>query len=81
MVKSSVPVWVLLFAILFGLEKPSSKLLGIIGFICLGTFFTIKGEISFSLLGLMMIIGASVLWSDIDCSGTALVAHTNHPSR
>lgn len=60
MVKSSSPVWVLIFAILFQLERPSLKLIGVVLIISFGTCLTITGDISYSVPGLELIMGASI---------------------
>jgi solute carrier family 35 protein C2 len=52
MIKSSVPVWALLFAFLFRLEKVCIQLILIIFVICFGVVFTIAGEVRFSLNGI-----------------------------
>jgi len=46
MIKSSTPVFVLSFAFLFGLEKPSVKLIGIIIIIVFGVFIMVMEEVS-----------------------------------
>ncbi|KAJ1328469.1 hypothetical protein BSLG_010201 [Batrachochytrium salamandrivorans] len=61
MIKSSTPVWVLVFAFLFGLEKPQWKLVLVILVICSGVVFTVAGEIRFSLIGFLLILSASVM--------------------
>ncbi|KAL2911487.1 hypothetical protein HK105_209018 [Polyrhizophydium stewartii] len=61
MIKSSTPVWVLIFAFLFGLERPRWSLISVILVICSGVIFTVAGEIRFSLWGFLLILGASVM--------------------
>ncbi|RKP01045.1 hypothetical protein CXG81DRAFT_12467 [Caulochytrium protostelioides] len=61
MVKSSVPVFVLLFAFLFGLEKPSLRLAGIMAVICVGVFLMVAGDTAFHLLGYTQVQFAAVL--------------------
>jgi len=46
MIKSSTPVFVLLFAFLFSLEKPSLKLIGIIVIIVSGVFIMVMEEVN-----------------------------------
>jgi len=46
MIKSSSPVFVLLFAFLFQLEKPSVKLIGIIVIIVCGVFIMVMEEVN-----------------------------------
>ncbi|OAJ37215.1 hypothetical protein, variant 1 [Batrachochytrium dendrobatidis JEL423] len=61
MIKSSTPVWVLVFAFMFGLEKPNWRLVLVILVICSGVVFTVAGEIRFSMIGFLLILGASVM--------------------
>ncbi|KAI9361694.1 triose-phosphate transporter family-domain-containing protein [Zopfochytrium polystomum] len=63
MIKSSVPVWVLIFAFAFGLEQVRLPLVLIILVICFGVVFTIVGELRFSWIGFNMVLIASM------CSG------------
>ncbi len=61
MCKSSVPVFVLLFAFLFRLETPSVTLVLIMLMICFGVTMTVVDEVSgsFHLLGLTQVMFAS----------------------
>jgi len=59
MCKSSVLAWVLLFAFLFGLEKPSVRLLAIITSMTIGVFLMVAGEAQFSLIGFALIMTSS----------------------
>lgn len=61
MVKSSTPVFVLLFAFLFHLEKPSTKLIGIILIIVIGVFIMVMEETEFNIIGFIEIVTATVL--------------------
>ncbi|KAI8914302.1 TPT-domain-containing protein [Gorgonomyces haynaldii] len=61
MVKSGAPVFVLLFAFLFRLEKPSVKLAFIIFVICLGVFIMVHGDTQFDLYGYLLVQTATVL--------------------
>jgi len=61
MIKSSTPVFVLLFAFLFGLEKPSLKLIGIIVIIVFGVFIMVMEETEFNLFGFLEVVIATVL--------------------
>ncbi|KAI9199612.1 triose-phosphate transporter family-domain-containing protein [Polychytrium aggregatum] len=60
MIKSSVPVWVLMFAFLFGLEKIRLSLIAIIMIIVFGVVITIAGEIKYDTLGLVLVLGGSI---------------------
>ncbi|KAF9580716.1 Triose-phosphate Transporter [Lunasporangiospora selenospora] len=51
MCKSSSLAFVLLFAFIFRLEKPSWKYVGIIGVICMGLFMMVMSEVDFVLIG------------------------------
>lgn len=59
MCKSSVLAYVLLFAFLFRLEKPSLKLGGIIILMIAGVVMMVFGETSFSALGFILIMSSS----------------------
>ncbi|KAL1925775.1 uncharacterized protein VTP21DRAFT_658 [Calcarisporiella thermophila] len=61
MVKSSTPIYVLLFAFLAGLEKPRLSLIAIITVIITGVLLTIFGETQFNLAGFLLVLGASVI--------------------
>jgi len=61
MIKSSTPVFVLLFAFLFSLEKPSVKLVGIIVIIVFGVFIMVMEETEFNFFGFMEVVIATVL--------------------
>jgi solute carrier family 35 protein C2 len=59
MCKSSVLGFVLLFAIIFGLEKPSWKLGAIIGVMSVGVFLMVAGEAQFHALGFVLIMSSA----------------------
>ncbi|ORX61416.1 TPT-domain-containing protein [Hesseltinella vesiculosa] len=60
MVKSSTPVWVLLFSFMFGFEKPRWRLVMIIFVIVSGVFLTVEGETKFDTLGFTLVLVAAV---------------------
>lgn len=59
MCKSSVLGFVLLFAILFRLEKPSWKLGGIIAIMTVGVIMMVAGETAFDALGFILVMSAA----------------------
>jgi solute carrier family 35 protein C2 len=59
MCKSSVLGFVLIFAFLFRLEKPSWKLLAIITTMTAGVVLMVAGETSFSILGFVLVMTAA----------------------
>lgn len=59
MCKSSVLIFVLIFAFLFRLETPSVKLILIISFMTLGVIMMVFGETAFQLNGFLLAISAS----------------------
>ncbi|KAJ3229078.1 Triose-phosphate Transporter [Chytriomyces hyalinus] len=59
-VKSVVPVWVLCFSVVFGLEKMKMNLFLVIALMCAGVAFTVMGEIHFSWFGFTLIQMASL---------------------
>ncbi|KAI8079837.1 triose-phosphate transporter family-domain-containing protein [Halteromyces radiatus] len=61
MVKSSTPVWVLLFSFLFGFEKPRVTLIAIIMVIVFGVFLTVEGETKFDMVGFILVLVAAVV--------------------
>ncbi|CAH1764762.1 12295_t:CDS:2 [Entrophospora sp. SA101] len=61
MVKSSTPVWVLLFAFLFHLEQPRILLVLIITVISVGVILTVAGETKFNLIGFLLVLGAAII--------------------
>ena len=67
MIKSSTPVWVLLFSFLFGFEKMEFRLLMIISIIVLGISLTIDGESRFDWKGFTLVsisaIASGLRWN------------------
>ncbi|KAI8890530.1 TPT-domain-containing protein [Backusella circina FSU 941] len=61
MVKSSTPIWVLLFSFLFGFEKPRLLLITIIFVMVTGVVLTVEGETKFDTLGFTLVLTASVI--------------------
>ncbi|KAG0081387.1 Triose-phosphate Transporter [Podila epicladia] len=61
MCKSSSLAFVLLFAFLFKLERPTWTLAGVIGVICIGLFMMVMSEVDFVLIGFIQVMMASVL--------------------
>mmetsp|Transcript_9583 Transcript_9583/g.14784 ORF Transcript_9583/g.14784 Transcript_9583/m.14784 type:complete len:444 (+) Transcript_9583:95-1426(+) len=63
MIKSSSPIWVLISAFLFGLEKMTCSLLTVGGLIVAGELLTAFGEVEFDKVGFFLCLTAAV------CSG------------
>jgi drug/metabolite transporter (DMT)-like permease len=61
MVKSSTPIWVLLFALLFGLEKPRILVISIIIVMVIGVVLTVDGETKFDMTGFLLVLTAAVM--------------------
>jgi solute carrier family 35 protein C2 len=62
MVKASTPIFVLGWAYLFGIERITWSLIGVILVIAIGEFLTVVGEVdTFQLKGFLLCLGASVL--------------------
>ncbi|XP_052133828.1 probable sugar phosphate/phosphate translocator At1g06470 [Oryza glaberrima] len=61
MCKSAAPIFILLFAFLFRLEKPSFNLLGIILIVSFGVLLTVAKETEFNLWGFVFIMLAAVM--------------------
>ncbi|KAF9359755.1 Triose-phosphate Transporter [Mortierella sp. NVP85] len=61
MIKSSTPIWVLIFAFFFRLEKPRMSLILIIGVIVVGVILTVAGETQFDLTGFILVLSAAVM--------------------
>ncbi|GAB7347618.1 hypothetical protein MBLNU459_g4491t1 [Dothideomycetes sp. NU459] len=59
MCKSSVLAFVLIFAFLFRLEKPSLRLGGIIFFMTAGVVMMVAGETAFSAIGFILVMSAA----------------------
>lgn len=60
MIKSSTPVWVLLFSFLFGFEKPKLNLILIISIIVFGVWLTIDGEPKVHYQGFILVLIAAI---------------------
>lgn len=67
MIKSSTPVWVLIFSFLFGFEKLKLNLIIIISVIVLGICLTIDGEPKFDTKGFFLVsisaIASGLRWN------------------
>jgi solute carrier family 35, member C2 len=61
MIKSSTPIFVLGWAYLFGIERITWSLVGVMFVIACGEFLTVAGEAEFVLNGFLMCLGASLL--------------------
>lgn len=60
-VQASAPLFLLGFAFLFRLEKPSARLFGIMIIISIGLLFTIKGEIKVRFFGIIIALGSAIV--------------------
>lgn len=80
MVKSSSLAWVLFFSILFKLEVPTRKLIGIIGVMTAGVVMMVAGEAHFVLVGFLLVLGAAV-FSGLRWSLTQLLLRSDKPGR
>ncbi|KAI9323539.1 triose-phosphate transporter family-domain-containing protein [Dichotomocladium elegans] len=61
MVKSSTPIWVLLFSFMFGFEKPRVRLAAIIGLMVTGVILTVEGETKFDMAGFLLVLVAAIV--------------------
>ncbi|VAH79704.1 unnamed protein product [Triticum turgidum subsp. durum] len=61
MCKSGAPIFILLFAFLFRLEKPSFNILGIMLIVSIGVLLTVAKETQFNLWGFIFIMLAAVM--------------------
>jgi solute carrier family 35 protein C2 len=61
MVKSSTPIFVLIWAYLLGIERITWSLIGIIMVIAAGELLTVMGEVDFVMKGFLLCLAASVL--------------------
>ena len=61
MVKASTPIFVLGWAYLFGIERITWSLIGVISVIAIGEFLTVVGEVEFVLKGFFLCLSASLL--------------------
>lgn len=76
MVKSSNLGFVLIFGILFQLEKPNIKLTSIIIAMTIGVIMMVSGEAEFKLIGFLMVLGAA-MFSGLRWTLTQLLLKTN----
>lgn len=77
MVKSSTPIWVLLFSFLFGFEKPRLLLVAIIVVMVTGVILTVEGETKYDHLGFILVLVASIV-SGLRWSMTQLLLQHEH---
>lgn len=61
MVKSSAPIFVVLSAYIFGIEKITPALIGTVLIISCGEFLTCMGEVQFDMIGFLLVLSAAVL--------------------
>lgn len=61
MVKASSPIFVVLSAYIFGIEKITLPLIGVVVIISLGELLTVLGEVQFDMIGFILCFIASVL--------------------
>lgn len=61
MLKSTTPLFLLMFAIIWGIEKMTWKLAGVVSIISVGLFLLVAGETEFNLVGFVMVLAASAL--------------------
>ena len=60
MIKGTVPMWLLLFGFIFGLEKITWRLCGILSVIVIGLGLLVGGEGAFTIWGFCLVMLASV---------------------
>lgn len=78
MVKSSTPIFVLLWAYLFKIERITTILVVVVGIIAAGECLTVLGEVEYDWVGFSMCLGASVL-SGARWTLVQLKLHTMNP--
>lgn len=61
MVKASTPIFVLLWAYVFGIERITPSLILVVAIIAAGEFLTVVGEVDFDLRGFILCLTASIL--------------------
>ena len=61
MVKASTPIFVLIWAYIFGIERITWNLILVVAIIAAGEFLTVAGEVDFQLVGFILCLSASVL--------------------
>ncbi|GAN02087.1 hypothetical protein MAM1_0016d01527 [Mucor ambiguus] len=59
-IKSSTPVWVLLFSFMFGFEKPTLNLIAVISLIVVGVSLTVDGESHYNTQGFILVLVAAI---------------------
>ncbi|KAF1801218.1 triose-phosphate transporter family-domain-containing protein [Mucor lusitanicus] len=59
-IKSSTPVWVLLFSFMFGFEKPTLNLIAVISLIVVGVSLTVDGESHYNTHGFILVLVAAI---------------------
>ncbi|GIL52194.1 hypothetical protein Vafri_8132 [Volvox africanus] len=79
MCKATVPVFLLFFAFVWGIEKPSLELIGVVVVIVGGLALLVKGETHFDLLGFGLVMTASCL-SGLRFTLTQVLLHGHHHS-
>ena len=61
MVKASSPIFVVLSAYLFGIEKITTSLILVVIIICMGELLTVLGEVKFDLIGFLLSFSSAIL--------------------
>ncbi|KAK9866313.1 hypothetical protein WJX84_011708 [Apatococcus fuscideae] len=61
MCKSTTPVFLLICAFIWGIERPSWNLAVVVAIICTGLIMLVAGETQFNLIGFMLVMSASML--------------------
>eukprot|EP00884_Botryococcus_braunii_P017261 jgi/Botrbrau1/4218/Bobra.0044s0018.2 len=61
MCKSTTPIFLLVFAFLWGIERPSWSLAGVVAVISLGLTLLVAGETQFNMVGFVLVMLASML--------------------
>eukprot|EP00586_Coscinodiscus_wailesii_P003583 CAMPEP_0172490508 /NCGR_PEP_ID=MMETSP1066-20121228/20952_1 /TAXON_ID=671091 /ORGANISM="Coscinodiscus wailesii, Strain CCMP2513" /LENGTH=267 /DNA_ID=CAMNT_0013259003 /DNA_START=472 /DNA_END=1275 /DNA_ORIENTATION=- len=61
MVKASAPLFVLISAYIFGIEKITWSLVGIVLVIIVGELLTVAGELEFDMVGFLLCLGATIM--------------------
>ena len=61
MCKSSSPLFLLLFAFIWGIEKPSWELAGTVSIISMGLLMLVAGEVEFDIRGFLLVITAACM--------------------
>ncbi|GLI64396.1 hypothetical protein VaNZ11_007662 [Volvox africanus] len=79
MCKATVPVFLLFFAFVWGIEKPSLELISVVVVIVGGLALLVKGETHFDLLGFGLVMTASCL-SGLRFTLTQVLLHGHHHS-